>query len=125
MALASSSPNEIAAHVLRLTGLDQVFLAATCGDEVARGKLAPDIYLDVLRKIGVAPRNAVGVEDSGNGMRSLEAAGMAIIAAPGPGFPMGAELLALADQCIADMDELSVEMVEDMGRRRVGAQGLT
>lgn len=118
VALASGSPNEIAAHVMQTTGLDQVFLAATYGDDVAHGKPAPDIYLDVLGKIGVAPCNAVGVEDSGNGIRALKAAGMGIIAAPGPEFPLSGEVLALADRCIASMTEFSIDMVEEIGRRR-------
>jgi HAD superfamily hydrolase (TIGR01509 family) len=122
VALASGSPNEIAGHVMKVTGLDKVFLAATYGDDVVHGKPAPDIYLDVLKKIGVAPENAVGVEDSGNGIRSLKAAGMGIIAAPGPEFPLTPDVLALADRRIDAMAEFSVEMVEDIGRARRPAQ---
>ena len=90
---------------------------------MVHGKPAPDIYLDVLKKIGVAPENAVGVEDSGNGIRSLKAAGMGIIAAPGPEFPLTPDVLALADRRIDAMAEFSVEMVEDIGRARRPAQG--
>jgi len=112
VALASGSPNELATHVMKVTGLDKVFLAATYGDDVTHGKPAPDIYLDVLAKIGVAPEHAVGVEDSGNGIRSLRAAGMGIIAAPGPEFPLTEEVLALADVRITEMTEFSVDLVE-------------
>lgn len=112
VALASGSPNELAEYVMKKTGLDQVFLAATYGDDVAHGKPAPDIYLDVLKKIGVAPEHAVGVEDSGNGIRSLRAAGMGIIAAPGPEFPLTDEVLALADVRITEMTEFSLDLVE-------------
>ena len=112
VALASGSPNELATYVMQATGLDQVFLAATYGDDVVHGKPAPDIYLDVLAKIGVAPQHAVGVEDSGNGIRSLRAAGMGIIAAPGPEFPLTDDVLALADVRIDEMTEVSVERVE-------------
>lgn len=112
VALASGSPNELAEYVMKKTGLDQVFLAATYGDDVAHGKPAPDIYLDVLKKIGVAPEHAVGVEDSGNGLRSLRAAGMGIIAAPGPEFPLTQDVLALADVRITEMTEFNLELVE-------------
>ncbi|MEN9892479.1 MAG: hypothetical protein RLY78_2774 [Pseudomonadota bacterium] len=115
VALASGSPNEIARHVMRVTGLDQVFLAATYGDDVAHGKPAPDIYLDVLAKIGVDPAHAVGVEDSGNGIRSLHAAGMGIIAAPGPEFPLAEDVLALADVRIDEMTGFSLDLVERAG----------
>lgn len=117
VALASGSPNELATYVMQVTGLDKVFLAATYGDDVAHGKPAPDIYLDVLKKIGVPPERAVGVEDSGNGIRSLRAAGMGIIAAPGPEFPLSEEVLALADVRIVEMTEFDAALVEEAGRR--------
>ncbi len=112
VALATGSANDIAEFVMRATGLDQVFVAMTCGDDVDNGKPAPDIYLDVLAKIGVAPEHAVGVEDSGNGIRSLRAAGMGIIAAPGAEFPLAPDVLALADVRIDAMTELSHEAIE-------------
>lgn len=118
VALASGSPNELAEYVMKVTGLDQVFLATMYGDDVAQGKPAPDIYLRVLEKIGVRPENAVGVEDSGNGIRSLKAAGMGIIAAPGPEFPLAEELLALADARIREMSEFSAELVEQVAQAR-------
>ncbi len=115
VALASGSPNELAGHVMKATGLDQVFLACTYGDDVAHGKPAPDIYLDVLKKIGVSPDRAVGIEDSGNGIRSLHAAGMGIVAAPGPEFPLGADVLALADVRITEMTDFTLDLVERAG----------
>ena len=60
------------------------------GDEVEHGKPAPDACLRVQERIGVRPEHAVGVEDSGNGIRALHAAGMGVIAAPSPGLrPFG------------------------------------
>jgi mannitol-1-/sugar-/sorbitol-6-/2-deoxyglucose-6-phosphatase len=115
VALASGSPNELASYVMKVTGLDRIFLATMYGDDVTHGKPAPDIYLEVLKKIGVAPENAVGVEDSGNGIKSLRAAGMGIIAAPGPEFPLSAEILALGDVRIGEMTEFSLALVDAAG----------
>jgi mannitol-1-/sugar-/sorbitol-6-/2-deoxyglucose-6-phosphatase len=123
VALASGSPNELAQHVMTATGLDKIFLATTYGDDVAHGKPAPDIYLDVLRKIGVRPEDAVGIEDSGNGIRSLRAAGMGIIAAPGPEFPLSADTLALADVRIVEMTEFSLALVERAAAGRLARSG--
>ena len=123
VALASGSPNELAEYVMKTTGLDKLFLATTYGDDVAHGKPAPDIYLDVLQKIGVRPEHAVGVEDSGNGIRSLHAAGMGIIAAPGPEFPLGAEVLALADVRITEMTEFTLNLVEQASAAHSERQG--
>jgi len=112
VALASGSPNELAEYVMEATGLHGVFAAATYGDDVIHGKPAPDIWLDVLGKIGVAPQRAVGVEDSANGIRSLHAAGMGIIAAPGAEFPLPEDVLALAHARIDSMHELTPALVE-------------
>ena len=68
----------------------------------------------MLTKLGVKPENAVGVEDSGNGIKSLKAAGMGIIAAPGPEFPLAPELLALADVQIQEMTQFSLELLEQI-----------
>jgi len=115
VALASGSPNELAQYVLRVTGLDQVFQATMYGDDVEHGKPAPDIYWHVLAKLGVKPENAVGVEDSGNGIKSLKAAGMGIIAAPGPEFPLAPEVLAMADVYIHEMTQFSLPLIEQAG----------
>jgi len=117
VALASGSPNELAAHVMEVTGLGKLFEATMYGDDVAQGKPDPEIYLRVLAKIGVRPEHAVGVEDSGNGIKSLRAAGMGVIAAPGPEFPLAAEVLALADVRIQEMTEFSLDLIEAAGRR--------
>lgn len=119
VALASGSPNELAEYVMKVTGLDKVFLATMYGDDVVHGKPAPDIYLQVLKKIGVAPQFAVGVEDSGNGIKSLRSAGMGIIAAPGPEFPLTEDVLTLADVRMTAMTEFKLDLVEIAGSARV------
>ena len=103
---------------MKMTGLDKVFLATMYGDDVTHGKPAPDIYLEVLKKIGVAPEHAVGIEDSGNGIRSLRAAGMGIVAAPGPEFPLTEEVLALADVRIEHMEAVTPELIEQAAAAR-------
>jgi mannitol-1-/sugar-/sorbitol-6-/2-deoxyglucose-6-phosphatase len=115
VALATGSPNDLASYVMQVTGLDKVFLATVCGDDVICGKPAPNIYLKVLDKISVSPQDSVGVEDSANGIRSLRATGMGIIAAPGPDFPLTEDELAMANCRIDAMTEISVSLVEKVG----------
>jgi HAD superfamily hydrolase (TIGR01509 family) len=115
VALATGSPRALAEHVLQATGLDRVFEATMVGDDVERGKPAPDIYWAVLARLGVRPEHAIGIEDSGNGIRALKAAGMSVIAAPSPGYPLSAEMLALADARIDEMTGFSAELVERVG----------
>lgn len=120
VALASGSPRALGEHVLRATGLDRILTVTMYGDEVERGKPAPDVYLRVLERIGVRPEHAVGVEDSGNGIRSLHAAGMGIIAAPSPGYALSAEMLALAGAHIRSLAEFTVDLVERAGANGAG-----
>jgi HAD superfamily hydrolase (TIGR01509 family) len=111
VALASGSPTSVIDEVMRLTGLDGVFLHTLYGDDMDRGKPDPEIYFKTAARLGVDPANCVGIEDSGNGVRALHAAGMHIIAVPSPGFPLSAELLALADVKLNSLTEFSVELV--------------
>lgn len=112
VALATGSPAELAHHVLQASGLAPLMTAVVCGDDVEYGKPAPDIYLLALARIGIAAQDAVGIEDSANGLRSLKAAGMAAIAAPGPDYPLSTATLASADLHIETMEALTPELLQ-------------
>ena len=116
--LASGSPTEIIKAVLSITGLDQIFEVMIYGDEVPRGKPAPDIYLEALKALGVSPAASLGIEDSANGLRSLKAAGMFAVAAPSPDFPLPDDALALADAHITTLEDFTVDLVRKIERRR-------
>ena len=58
------------------------FACIGAGDQVARKKPAPDIYLHVLGELGCAAQDCVAVEDSGNGLRSAKGAGLYTIVTP-------------------------------------------
>ena len=109
--LASGSPTEIIKAVLSITGLDQLFEVMIYGDEVKRGKPAPDIYLEALKALGVSPAVSLGIEDSANGLRSLKAAGMFAVAAPSPDYPLPDDILALADAHISTLEDFTVDLV--------------
>ena len=112
--LASGSPTEIIKAVLSITGLDQLFEVMIYGDDVPRGKPAPDIYLEALKALNVSPAVSLGIEDSANGLRSLKAAGMFAVAAPSPGFPLPADALALADAHITSLEDFTVDLVREI-----------
>jgi beta-phosphoglucomutase-like phosphatase (HAD superfamily) len=50
--------------------------------DVARGKPAPDIYLEVARRLEVRPEECLVLEDSAIGCEAALAAGMRVIACP-------------------------------------------
>jgi beta-phosphoglucomutase-like phosphatase (HAD superfamily) len=80
--------------------------------EVARGKPAPDVYVEAARRLGVDPHACAAVEDSHNGIRSAKAAGMRVIAIPNPHFPPASEVLEDADVVLRSIAELTPEVIE-------------
>jgi HAD superfamily hydrolase (TIGR01509 family) len=111
LGLASSSNRELIDLVLELAGIGVCFEQTVSSEEVGRGKPAPDVYLEVLRRMSVSPAGAAAVEDSHNGLLAAHAAGMRVIAVPNPAFAPGAEALAAAHLVIRSLDELGVEAV--------------
>jgi HAD superfamily hydrolase (TIGR01509 family) len=111
LALASSSNRAIFEEVLRLAGLADAFQATVSSEEVARGKPAPDVYLEAARRLGVAPERCAAVEDSHAGIRSAHAAGMRVVAIPNPSYPPDAEALGFADAVLDSLDELTAARV--------------
>ncbi|HKE98621.1 MAG TPA: HAD family phosphatase [Actinomycetes bacterium] len=116
LGLASSSNRPLIDLVLELTGLAGSFTATVSSEEVARGKPAPDVYLEVARRLGVEPERGVAVEDSANGLRSAAAAGMRVVAIPNPGFPPPPELVRAADVVLDGLDALTTDVVDALAR---------
>ena len=112
LGLATSANRPVVDAVISAAGLTHCFAATISGEEVARGKPAPDVYLEVLRKLDVSPRSSVAIEDSTNGLRAASAAGMALIAIPNREFPPADDALALADVVLESLDQLGPALVE-------------
>jgi HAD superfamily hydrolase (TIGR01509 family) len=112
LAVASSSNPELIQVVLDAAGLHDVIPIVVSSQEVARGKPAPDVYLEAARRLAVEPGRCAAVEDSHNGIRSAKAAGMRVIAVPNPHFPPDAEAMAQADVVLGSIAELTPEVVE-------------
>ena len=111
LALASSSNRAIFEEVLRLAGIEECFRATVSSEEVARGKPAPDVYLEAARQLGVAPGACAAVEDSHAGIRSAKSAGMRVVAIPNASYPPDEGALQLADAVVGSLDELTVAVL--------------
>jgi HAD superfamily hydrolase (TIGR01509 family) len=112
IALASSSNREVIDRVMATSGWGDVFETWVSSEEVARGKPAPDVFLEALRRLGIRePGDAAGVEDSHNGILAARAAELRVIAVPNAEFPPGPEALAAADEGLASLDELTPAVV--------------
>jgi HAD superfamily hydrolase (TIGR01509 family) len=114
LALASSANRALIELVLDVAGLAQEFAATVSSEEVARGKPAPDVYIEAARRIGAEPSECVAVEDSTNGIRSAAAAGMTVIAMPNRDFPPAPEALRLAGGVLESLEALTPDRVKHM-----------
>ncbi|MHB8059392.1 MAG: HAD family hydrolase [Gaiellaceae bacterium] len=111
LGLASSSNRPIIELVLQLAAIADCFEVTVSSEEVERGKPAPDVYLEALRQMNVAPGRAAAIEDSTNGLLSAGAAGLFVVAVPNPVFPPRADALAAADLVIDSLLELTPELI--------------
>jgi HAD superfamily hydrolase (TIGR01509 family) len=112
LGLASSSNRELIDLALEVAGLARFFPVTVSSEEVARGKPAPDVYLEAARRLRVDPSVCAAIEDSRSGILSARASGMRVIAVPNQHFPPGEEALAAADVVLGSLAELTPEAVE-------------
>ena len=111
LGVASSSNRPLIETVLEQAGISALFDAVVSSEEVGRGKPAPDVYLEAMRRLGSDPANTAAVEDSSNGIRAARAAGMRVIALPNAHYPPAPDALALADALVTSPDELTPELI--------------
>ena len=112
LAVASSSNRPLIDLVLELSGLAPYFAATVSSEEVARGKPAPDVYLEAASRLGAVPEDCAAVEDSESGIRAAKAAGLRVIAIPNRSFPPSDEVLASAEVVLRSLDQLTFDAIE-------------
>ena len=56
-----------------------LFRSIICGEDVSQKKPSPEAYLLAAKKLGVNPNSCLAIEDSSNGIRAANAAGMDVI----------------------------------------------
>jgi HAD superfamily hydrolase (TIGR01509 family) len=118
VAIASSAPARwVVAAVARL-GIGPSFGAVVTGDEVARRKPAPDVYLEAARRLGIDPVRAIAIEDSAPGIAAGRAAGMKTVAIPH--WLTERHDLSAADLTVAHAGELTLDRLAGL----VSAQAL-
>jgi HAD superfamily hydrolase (TIGR01509 family) len=111
LGLASSSNRPLIDAALELSGLSSRFRATVSSEEVARGKPAPDVYLEAAARLRIPPTKCAAVEDSHNGIRSARAAEMRVIAIPNAHYPPGETALEEADVVLRSISELTPETI--------------
>ena len=109
LAVASSSERAwVEAHLER-TDLLHRFRLLRCKEDVLRVKPDPALYREAASALGVAPAEAVAIEDSPNGVAAAVAAGLFCVAVPGPrtrGLDFSSAHLAVASLAETSLAEI-------------------
>ncbi len=104
-AVASSTAHIRVMQKLKGAGILAYFQAVVCGDEVAHGKPAPDVFLEAARQMNARPQDCVALEDSEAGIRAAYSAGMLPVMVPDLKQP-SADLILLAYRILPSLHEV-------------------
>jgi HAD superfamily hydrolase (TIGR01509 family) len=80
LALASSGDRIKVAFGMQALSLNGTFETVITGDDVARSKPDPEIYLTAAQRLGMPPTACVAIEDAPAGVEAAKRAGMRCIA---------------------------------------------
>lgn len=113
-AVGSSGVREVVTRKLALAGVASRFETVICGDEISRGKPAPDIFLAAARQLQVPPIECAVLEDSEPGIRAALAAGMTALLVPDV-FQPSEEVAHMADRVFLSLLEVKAYLEERIG----------
>ncbi len=112
LAIGSSAPVREIELVMDIFNIRQYFAAVASGEEVPKSKPAPDTFLLAAKKLGVRPEECIVIEDSDNGVRAAQNAGMKCVAFRNP--KTKPQDLSFADVVVDDMKKISWELLESL-----------
>ncbi|QGY46912.1 HAD-IA family hydrolase [Maribellus comscasis] len=104
LAVASSSYPDVIALILKKTDLKKYFSVVVDSQMAGASKPEPDIFLLTAAKLGVSPEECLVIEDSTNGIKAAQKAGMKVVAFAGPGSEFQDQ--SEADWVIKDFEEM-------------------
>lgn len=104
--IASSSPRLLIMAVLKKFQIEHYFKQIVSGEEVEKGKPAPDVYIEAARLLGVSPSQCTVIEDSRNGIIAAKAAGMTCIGYINENS--GNQDLSAADRIVASIRDINI-----------------
>ena len=115
---ASGSSPHVIERVLTATQLRAPFHAVVSAEEVPKGKPAPDVFLEVARRLEVPCDECLAIEDSGPGVESAKRAFMRCIAVPSFVDSPLPDAFLMADLLFeGGMDSFSAEAALQWSRR--------
>jgi HAD superfamily hydrolase (TIGR01509 family) len=107
--IGSSTEDKNVKLGLEILGLGMFFKTAVTAEHVKRGKPAPDVFLEVARRLGARPERCVVFEDAPAGVEAGRAAGMKVVGVTTT-HPGGH--LESVDREVERLDELSIQEIE-------------
>jgi beta-phosphoglucomutase family hydrolase len=111
MAVASSAPRQNTEAFLKMLGIESFFQAIVSGEEVARGKPDPQIFILAAEKLNAEPRCCAVIEDAVGGVAAARAAGMRSV---GVAANHARDSLKLADLVVDSLAELTAADIEKL-----------
>lgn len=106
VALASGSPRTLIEAALTGANWQRFFEQTISSDECARGKPAPDIYIEIMRRMDLSPETTAVIEDSVAGVLAGKGAGAKVVAIPRGLAPANNAALERADVRLESLHQL-------------------
>lgn len=106
LSVASSGRKDNVHSILEKIALKDNFSVIVTGEDITRGKPAPDIFLKAAELSGFAPEQSIVIEDSRNGTLGAKAAGMRCVGYINP--HSGHQDLSQADIRISSFDSMEL-----------------
>jgi len=102
--LCTSGSNNESIYKLKRNNLDNKFDVIVTKDDVLKGKPAPDIYLEAIKRLGVKDIECLAIEDTEHGLESAKRAGSFCFVVPQE-FSMGQDF-SKADKVLESLKDL-------------------
>jgi HAD superfamily hydrolase (TIGR01509 family) len=120
MALVTNTQRALTERALNSIGRDY-FSATVCGDEVPRGKPAPDAYQRAAALLDLPPSACLAIEDSVTGTSAAERAGCPVVVVPNdvavPRGPRRRHISSLAEVDVSGLRRAYAELNSQFGER--------
>ena len=113
-AVATSTEYERAIHKLSLTNLLDHFPIVIAGDQIEKGKPAPDIFLAAATRLDILPERCLVLEDSDAGIQAAYEAGMTPVMIPDM-KPPSEKSLAFVHRIFGGLEEFHDYFRESLG----------
>jgi HAD superfamily hydrolase (TIGR01509 family) len=114
LGLASGSSMRLLQPILETAGWNETFDEVLSTDDLERGKPAPDVYLEITRRMGVPTAHTAIFEDSTNGILSGHRAGVKVIAVPSYYLPPPDDVLQKADLVLHSLSDFTLNLLEQL-----------